>query len=141
MKSCAKESGIDVTTYCDVMQNREWAVFERIRDTEQRIPCSFRLQPSSNRRVANSGGLHLLHHMRKSVTIARWNLLMFLGLKTCVLVVLCGHLKPANFAVWQRRRAGILYCMPLKKIITPRNFLCVRSKTIRMASLAHHNFF
>ena len=52
--------------------------FERIRDTEQRIPYSFRLQPSSNRRVANSGGLHLLHHMRKSVTIARWNLLMFL---------------------------------------------------------------
>ena len=99
MKSCAKESGIDVTTYYDVIQNREWVVFERIHDTEQRIPCLSRLQSSSNRRVANSGGLHLLHHMRKSVTIARWNLLMFLGLKTCVLVVLCGHLKPANFAM------------------------------------------
>ena len=47
MKSCAKESGIDVTTCYDVLQNREWVVFERIRDTEQRIPCSSRLQPST----------------------------------------------------------------------------------------------
>ena len=45
------------------------------------------------------GGLHLLHHMRKSVTFARWNLLLFLGLKTGVLVVRCGHLKPENFAM------------------------------------------
>ena len=99
MKSCAKESGIDVTTYYDVIQNREWVVFERIHDTEQRIPCLSRLQSSSNRREANSGGLHLLHHMRKSVTITCWDLLLFLGLKNCVLVVRCGHLKPANFAM------------------------------------------
>ena len=91
MKSCAKESGIDVTTYYDVIQNREWVVFEGIRDTEQRIPCLSRLLSSSNRRVANLGGLHLLHHMPKSVTIARWDLLLFLGLKNCVLVVRCGH--------------------------------------------------
>lgn len=58
----------------------EWVVFERVRDTEQRIPCSSRLQPSTSRWVANSGDLRLLHHMRKSVTVARWNLLLFLGL-------------------------------------------------------------
>ena len=31
MESCAKESGVDVTTYYDVLQNREWVVFQRIR--------------------------------------------------------------------------------------------------------------
>ena len=35
----------------------------------------------------------------------------------------------------------LLYCMPLRKIITQRNFLCLCSKIIRKASFAHHIFF
>ena len=37
--------------------------------------------------------------------------------------------------------AGTFYCMLLRKIITQRNFLCLLSKIIQKASLAHHNFF
>ena len=33
------------------------------------------------------------------------------------------------------------YCRPLRKIITQRNVLCLWSKIIRKASLAHHNVF
>ena len=32
----------------------------------------------------------------------------------------------------------LVYCMPLKKIITRQNFLCLWSKIILKASLAHH---
>jgi len=34
--------------------------------------------------------------------------------------------------------AGIFYCLPLRKIITPQSLLCLWSKIIRKFSLAHH---
>ena len=37
--------------------------------------------------------------------------------------------------------ARIFHCMRLRKITTQRNFLCLWSKIIRKASLAHHKFF
>ena len=36
---------------------------------------------------------------------------------------------------------GIFYCMPLRKIITQRNFVCLWSKIMRKAILAHHKVF
>ena len=98
--SCAKESGIDQGN------NLLW------RTTEQRMAC-FRaytwyrtenpvLIPSSTfNQLSGSkfGWPSSFHHMRQSVTFARWNLLLFLGLKTCVLVVGFGHLKPSVLVV------------------------------------------
>ena len=36
---------------------------------------------------------------------------------------------------------GIFYCMPLRKIITQRNFVCLWSKIMRKAILAHYKVF
>ena len=49
------------------------------------------------------------------------------------------HFHPTRYL--SHSPAGIFYCMPLRKIITQRNFLCLWSKIIRKASLTHHNFF
>ena len=37
--------------------------------------------------------------------------------------------------------AGIFYRLPLRKVITPQNFLRLWRKIIQKASLAHHKFF
>ena len=90
------------------MQNRECIVFERTRDTDQRIhepcaclwvPCSSRLQP-----------------------IVGWII--------SILRDIC-RICPLEF----------FFCMLLRKIITQRNCLCLWSKIIRKASLAHNNCF
>ena len=77
-------------------------VFERTRDTEQRIQGQKK-------------------HEREHVIQDR---------ESTSRVQACESLVPA----------GILYCMQLRKIITPQNFLSVWSKIIRKASLAHHKF-
>ena len=63
------------------MKNRECIVFERTRDTEQRIqePCaSLCVHPVFNQSsVGFSGNIRV-----SAVAFGRWNLLLFLGLKT-----------------------------------------------------------
>ena len=88
------------------MQDRECIVFERTRDTGQRIHaravCVFvspvLIPSSTNRRVDRFHPTRYLSHL------------------------------PAR----------IFHCMRLRKITTQRNFLCLWSKIIRKASLAHH---
>ena len=65
------------------MQNRECIVFERTRDTGQRIHVCVFVSPvlilsSTNRR---RGWIHL-QHTRVAVAFARWSFLLFLGILT-----------------------------------------------------------
>ena len=65
------------------MQNRQRIVFERIRDTEQRIhkPCACLWVPCSSRLQPIVGWIHL-QHTRIAVAFARRNFKLFLGLRT-----------------------------------------------------------